>query len=63
MAPMPRPPYTPHLTSRGFVCLFVSLDEKVLKGKCFADVEEVKQTTAEGLKGIKIEKFKTCLEQ
>ena len=37
--------------------------KKVLKGKCFADVEEVKQKTAEALKGIKINKFKNCFEQ
>ena len=37
--------------------------KKVLKGKCFADVEEVKQKTAEALKGIKIDKFKNCFEQ
>ena len=32
---------------------FVSPDEKVLKEKYFADVEEVKQKMAEALKGIK----------
>lgn len=38
--------------------------KKVLKGKRFADdVEEVKQKTAEALKGIKIDKFKHCSEQ
>ena len=36
---------------------------KVLKGKCFATVEEVKQKTAEAPKGIKIDEFKNCLEQ
>ena len=36
--------------------------KKVLKGKCFANVEEVKQKMAEALKAIKI-KFKNCLEQ
>ena len=35
--------------------------KKVLKGKHFADVEEVKQKTAEALKGIKIDEFKTVL--
>ena len=35
--------------------------EKVLKGKHFADVEEVKQRTVEALKGIKIDEFKTVL--
>ena len=32
--------------------------KNILKGKCFANVEEVKQKTAEALKGIKIDKFK-----
>ena len=35
----------------------------VLKGKCFADVEEVKQKTAEALKGIKINEFKNSFEK
>ena len=34
-----------------------------LKGKHFADVEEVKQKMAEALKGIKIDKFKNSFEQ
>ena len=33
--------------------------KKVLKGKHFADVEEVKQKTAKALTGIKIDEFKT----
>ena len=37
--------------------------KKVLEGKHFANVEEVKQKTAEALKGIKINKFKNCFEQ
>ena len=37
--------------------------KKVLKGKCFTHVEEVKQKMAEALKGIKIDKFKNCFEQ
>ena len=37
--------------------------KKVLKGKCFADMEEVKQNTAKALKGIKFEEFKNCFEQ
>ena len=37
--------------------------KKVLKGKCFADVEEVKQKTAEALRGIPIDKYKNCFEQ
>ena len=37
--------------------------KKVLKGKHFAYVEEVKQKMAEVLKGIKIDEFKNCFEQ
>ena len=37
--------------------------KNVLKGKHFANVEEVKQKMAEALKGTKIEEFKNCLEQ
>ena len=54
--PMPHPPYSPNLARATF--LFVSLDEKVLKGKCFANVKEVKQKMAEARKGIKINEFK-----
>ena len=37
--------------------------KKVLTGKHFADVGEVKQKTAEALKDIKIDEFKNCFEQ
>ena len=37
--------------------------KKVFKGKCFADVEEMRQKAAEALKGIKIDEFKNCFEQ
>ena len=37
--------------------------KNVHKGKCFADVEEVKQKTAEALKDIKMDEFKHCFEQ
>ena len=37
--------------------------KNVLKGKHFANVEEVKQKTAEALKDIKYDKFKNCFEQ
>ena len=57
MTPMPHPPHSPNLSLSDF---FVSPDEKSLKGKRFALVEEVKP--AEALKGIKIE-FKNCCEQ
>ena len=45
-----------------FFLLFSQM-KKVLKGKQFASVEEVKQQTAESLKGIKINMFKNCFEQ
>ena len=35
--------------------------KKVLKGKCFADVEEVKQKNNSSTKDIKIDEFKTVL--
>ena len=37
--------------------------KKVRKGKCCAGVEEVKEKTAEALKGIKTDKFRNCFEQ
>ena len=56
---------TPHLLFTHFcpeqLFSFVSWMKKVLKGKHFADVEEVKQKPAETLKGTKIDKFKNCL--
>ena len=61
MTPMPHLPYLPHLTLSNFF-LFPQM-QKVLKGKHFADVEEVKQKMAEALKGIKINKFKKCSER
>ena len=39
---------------------FVSQMKKLLKGKHFANLEKVKQKTAEALKGIKIDEFKNC---
>ena len=35
--------------------------KKFVKGKCFADVAEMKQKMAEALKGSKIDEFKTVL--
>ena len=57
-------PYSRDLAlSDFFVCLFPQM-KKVIKVKSFADVEEVKQTKkmAEAPKGIKINKFKPCIE-
>ena len=61
IAPMPHPPYSPDHAPSNF--LLISPHKKVLKGKCFANVEEVKQKTAETVEGIKIDKFKHCFEQ
>ena len=41
--------------------LFVSWMKIILKEKHFADVKEMKQKITEALKGIKIDKFKNCL--
>ena len=63
MTPVPHPTQHLDLTpSNLFVCLFPWI-KKVLKGKCFTNVEEVKQKMAEALKGIKINEFKSCCEQ
>ena len=61
MTPMPSPPYSPDLVLSNFF-LFPWM-KKILKGKHFVDVEEVKPKTAEALKGIKINEFKNCSEQ
>ena len=37
--------------------------KKVLKGKRFADVEEVKKKTTEALKGITLQEFQDCYEK
>ena len=37
--------------------------KKILKGKCFAHVEEVKQKVAKALRGIKIDEFENYFEQ
>ena len=61
MTLVPHPSYSPDLTPSGFF-LFPQM-KKVIKGKCFANVEEVKQKMAEALKGIKIDKFKNHYKQ
>ena len=61
MTPVPRPPYSPDLALSN-ILLFPGM-KKVLKGKHFVDGEEVKQITAEALKGITINEFKNCFEQ
>ena len=50
------PPYSPDLTPSDYF-LFPWM-KNFLKGKHFAHVEELKQKTAEALKGIKVDKFK-----
>ena len=59
MTPMPHPPYSPDLALSNFFLLSPQM-KKVLKGKLFADMEEVKQKRAEALK---IDRFKHCFEQ
>ena len=50
MTPVPHPPYSPNLALRD--TLFVSLDKKkILKGKHFANVEEMKQKNGRSTKG------------
>ena len=56
MIRVPYPSYSPKLALRDFF-LFPWM-KKVLKGKHFADVEEVKQKMAEALKGMKIYEFR-----
>ena len=56
MTPVPHPPYSPNLAPRDIFFNFPRI-KKVLQGKHFADVEEVKQKT-EALKGIKIDELK-----
>ena len=46
---MPHPPYAPDLTPETFFCF--PRWKKVLEGKCFADVEEVKQKNGRRTKG------------
>ena len=58
---MPYPSYLSDIVPRSLF-LFPWM-KKVLKGKHFADVEEVKQKMAEALEGIKIDEFKNCFEQ
>ena len=63
MTPLhPFPPLFNQSCPKQLFLVFVSLDEEVPKGKCFANVEEVKQKTETALKGIKIDEFKNCFE-
>ena len=61
MTLVPHPPYSPNLTLGDFF-LFPQM-KKFLKGKRFADVEEMKQKMTETLKGSKINELKSCFKQ
>ena len=60
---MPHPSYLLVLTPSDFFWLLFPQWNKSSKGNIFANVEAVKQKTAEPLKGIKIDKFKNYSEQ
>ena len=61
MTPVHRPPYSPDLTPGDFF-LFPQM-KNVLKGKHFANEEEVKQKPAKAPKVIRINEFQKCFEQ
>ena len=58
MSPILQLPYSPDLAPSDFFCF---PDEKILKEKCFANVEEVKQNMAEALKTSKSTSSNTIL--
>ena len=62
MAVLPHPPYSPDVAPSDFFFLFPRM-KRNLKGKHFADVEEVKRKTTEALANIKEDEFKNCFEQ
>ena len=63
MTPVPDPPYSADLIpSDSFLCVFAQM-KKSPQRETFCNVEEVKQKTAEALKGIKIDELKNCFEQ
>jgi hypothetical protein len=61
MTQLLHPPYSPDLAPCDFF-LFPRM-KNVLKGKRFADVEEVKKITTEALKGITLQEFQDCFEK
>jgi hypothetical protein len=61
MTQLLHPPYSPDLAPCDFF-LFPQM-KKVLKGKHFADVEEVKKKTTEALKGITLKEFQDCFKK
>jgi len=58
MTVIPHPPYSPDLAPCDFF-LFPRMKGQ-MKGKCFADVSEVKKKTLEVLKNISTEEFQKC---
>ena len=52
-----------HLISPQVTLLLSPWMKKALKGKHVANVEEVRQNTAEALKGLEIYELKNCSEQ
>ena len=60
MTQLLHPPYSPGLAPCDFF-LFPRM-KKVLKGKRFAELEEVKKKTTEALKGITLQEFQYCFE-
>ena len=61
MTLVPHPPYLLNLSPSNY--FLFPLMKKVLKGKRFANVQEVKEKMAEALKGIKIDELKNRFEQ
>jgi len=58
---VPHPPYSPDLALSDFF-LFPTM-KKTLKGKRFANVEEVKTASQEALNNIKLQQFQRCFTQ
>jgi len=61
MTVIPHPPYSPDLAPCDFF-LFPRMKCQ-MKGKCFADVSEVKKKTLEVLNNISTEEFQKCFQQ
>jgi len=61
MTVIPHTPYSPDLAPCDFF-LFPRMKGQ-MKGKCFADVSEVKKKTLEVLKNISTEEFQKCFQQ
>jgi hypothetical protein len=59
MTQLLHPPYSPDLAPCDFL---LPRMKEVLKGKRFADVEEVNTKTTEALEGITLREFQDCFE-